>query len=205
MRKGTIIILARSIVSGETLLSSGVSGHPPFPNPSPFLEPIFFFTISLQRQRGDLYPAAISLQRRRNDLSSDDLSAATPPLPSLKPNLQPATISSRKGKLVEAHMVFGEMLKRGIGADNEAPAPLVYGVVSRGGVREGRAECRPEIGERRWPEMEAEDGAQTRDILDLARERDSCRSIRSNFPSVKICHLTGKRRLITYKQGNIPA
>eukprot|EP00268_Persea_americana_P035367 TRINITY_DN3490_c0_g1_i5.p1 TRINITY_DN3490_c0_g1~~TRINITY_DN3490_c0_g1_i5.p1 ORF type:complete len:499 (+),score=89.54 TRINITY_DN3490_c0_g1_i5:985-2481(+) len=43
----------------------------------------------------------------------------------------------RKGKLVEAHMVFGEMLKRGIGADNEVFASLVYGVVSRGAVREG--------------------------------------------------------------------
>ncbi|XXG51417.1 hypothetical protein AAC387_Pa02g5193 [Persea americana] len=69
----------------------------------------------------------------------------------------------RKGKLVEAHMVFGEMLKRGIGADNEVFAPLVYGVVSGGGVREGRVECRPEIGERKWSEMEAEDRAQAED------------------------------------------
>ena len=43
----------------------------------------------------------------------------------------------RKGKLVEAHMAFGEMLKRRTGVDNEVFAPLVYGVVSRGGVSEG--------------------------------------------------------------------
>ena len=39
--------------------------------------------------------------------------------------------------IVMLHMVFGEMLKRGIGGDNEVFAFLVYGVVSRGGVWEG--------------------------------------------------------------------
>lgn len=43
----------------------------------------------------------------------------------------------RKGMVVEAHMVFDEMLKRGIEADNEVFSSLVYGIVSRGGVREG--------------------------------------------------------------------
>ncbi|XP_058110930.1 putative pentatricopeptide repeat-containing protein At1g26500 [Magnolia sinica] len=43
----------------------------------------------------------------------------------------------RKGKVDETYMVFDEMLKRGISADNPTLAALVYGLLCKGRVREG--------------------------------------------------------------------
>lgn len=56
----------------------------------------------------------------------------------------------RKGKVVEAQMLFDEMLKRGISADNPVFAALICGVVSKGRVREGykilEGICEPDVG-----------------------------------------------------------